>query len=99
MRVAAARRAHGFAGASSSPLVVAAVTALASASVALAASSTPCVIQGSSIGKFDLRELRNKKRESLAVPPPSRGRCSRMWGTLTRSLITLALHASLQMSE
>jgi hypothetical protein len=35
--VAAARRAHGFAGASSSPLVVAAVTALASASVALAA--------------------------------------------------------------
>ncbi|GAA5951063.1 hypothetical protein JCM8115_005045 [Rhodotorula mucilaginosa] len=69
MRVAAARRAHGFAGASSSPLVVAAVTALASASVALAASSTPCVIQGSSIGKFDLRELRNKKHDYVASNP------------------------------
>ena len=68
MRVAASRRAHRCAGASSSPLVVAAFTALASASVALAASSTPCVIQGSSIGKFDLRGLRNKKRESPACP-------------------------------
>jgi hypothetical protein len=33
------------------------------ASGALAASSTPCVLQGASIGKFDLRGLRNKKRE------------------------------------
>ncbi|KWU40989.1 mannose 6-phosphate receptor domain-containing protein [Rhodotorula sp. JG-1b] len=69
MRVAASRRAHRCAGASSSPLVVAAFTALASASVALAASSTPCVIQGSSIGKFDLRGLRNKKHDYVASNP------------------------------
>lgn len=56
----------------------AAAAALAS-SVALAASSTPCVIEGSSIGKFDLRQLRNKKRELF----PRLAGCCATWNLVT----------------
>ncbi|GAA5878772.1 hypothetical protein JCM3774_005067 [Rhodotorula dairenensis] len=48
---------------------VTAVLAAVASSFAVAASSTPCVIQGSSIGKFDLRQLRNKKHDYVASNP------------------------------
>ncbi|GAA6031750.1 hypothetical protein JCM8097_001969 [Rhodosporidiobolus ruineniae] len=39
------------------------------ASVAYAASSTPCVLEGSSIGKIDLRGLRKDKQDYVATNP------------------------------
>lgn len=51
------------------------------ASFTYAASSTPCVIEGSSIGKFDLRELRNRNRKSRTSPPCwALSRACLMWG-------------------